>query len=92
MNYGRDPAKANLSFAKHGVRFADAVFALEDALALTMRDPFSENEERWITLGIDALGGSWSSFTPGGIRTFGLSRRAQRAAARRGSTRSDDEA
>ena len=30
--------------------------ALEDDLALTMRDPFSEEEERWITLGRDVLG------------------------------------
>ena len=30
---------------------------LEDDLALTIRDPFSEEEEeRWITLGRDALG------------------------------------
>ncbi len=29
---------------------------LEDDLALTMRDPFSEDEERWITLGKDAAG------------------------------------
>ena len=29
---------------------------LEDGLALTIRDPFSEEEERWITLGRDALG------------------------------------
>ena len=28
---------------------------LEDDLALTMRDPFSEEEERWITLGRDVL-------------------------------------
>jgi uncharacterized protein len=29
---------------------------LEDDPALTIRDPFSEQEERWITLGRDALG------------------------------------
>ena len=29
---------------------------LEDDLALTIRDPFSEEEGRWITLGRDALG------------------------------------
>jgi uncharacterized DUF497 family protein len=51
-----DPAKAKANFAKHGVRFADAVAALEDDFALTMRDPFLEEEERWITLGKDALG------------------------------------
>ena len=51
-----DPAKAHSNFSKHGVRFADAVSALEDQLALTMRDPSSEDEERWITLGMDAEG------------------------------------
>jgi uncharacterized DUF497 family protein len=56
VSYEWDPAKAQATFAKHGVRFADAVTVLEDDLALTMRDPFSEEEERWITLGKDALG------------------------------------
>lgn len=51
-----DPNKAKANLAKHGVSFADAVVALEDDLALTIRDPFSEDEERWITLGRDALG------------------------------------
>jgi len=52
-----DPAKAKANFAKHRVRFADAMTVLEDDLALTIRDPFSEEEEeRWITLGRDALG------------------------------------
>jgi uncharacterized protein len=32
------------------------VSVLEDDLALTMRDPSSEDEERWITLGRNALG------------------------------------
>jgi uncharacterized DUF497 family protein len=36
--------------------FADAATALEDDFALTVRDPFSEDEERWITLGKDAAG------------------------------------
>ena len=45
-----------MNFAKHGVRFADATTVLEDDLALTMRDPFSEDEERWITLGRDGRG------------------------------------
>jgi uncharacterized protein len=32
------------------------VTVLEDELALTIRDPFSENEDRWITLGRSAPG------------------------------------
>jgi uncharacterized DUF497 family protein len=51
-----DPAKARANFAKHGVRFADAVIALEDDSALTIRDLSSEGEERWVTMGLDASG------------------------------------
>jgi uncharacterized DUF497 family protein len=29
---------------------------LEDELALTVRDPYFEEEERWITVGVDMLG------------------------------------
>ena len=56
MKFDWDPAKAESNVRKHGVRFADAVTALEDELALTMRDPFAEGEERWVTLGVDSLG------------------------------------
>ena len=51
-----DPAKARSNFRKHGVYFADAVTALEDERALTIRDAYSDEEERWITMGMDALG------------------------------------
>ncbi len=51
-----DPAKARANFKKHGVRFADAVSALEDDSALTIRDLSSDIEERWATMGLDALG------------------------------------
>ncbi len=54
VDYEWDPAKARANLAKHGIRLADAASALEDDLALTIRDPHSE--ERWITLGMDALG------------------------------------
>ena len=33
VSYEWDPAKARANFAKHGVRFADAVTVLEDDLA-----------------------------------------------------------
>ena len=56
VSYEWDRTKANANFAKHRVSFADAVTVLEDDLALTMRDPSSEEEERWITLGRDVLG------------------------------------
>jgi uncharacterized DUF497 family protein len=51
-----DPGKARLNARKHGISFADAVTSLEDEGALTMRDPFSDEEERWVTMGLDALG------------------------------------
>jgi uncharacterized DUF497 family protein len=51
-----DPGKVRLNVRKHGVSFADAVASLEDEGALTMRDPFSDDEERWVTMGRDVLG------------------------------------
>ena len=56
MAYEWDPAKAQINAAKHGVRFNDAIAAFEDDVALTQRDLSSEDEERWVTLGRDALG------------------------------------
>ena len=51
-----DPGKARLNVRKHGVSFADAVACLEDEEAMTMRDPFSNDEERWVTMGRDVTG------------------------------------
>jgi len=56
VDYEWDPAKAKANFSKHGIHLADAASVLEDDLALTIRDPYSEEEERWITLGMDSLG------------------------------------
>ena len=56
VGYEWDPAKANANFPKHGVLFSDAVGVLEDELALTIRDPYSEDEVRWITVGMDLVG------------------------------------
>jgi uncharacterized protein len=50
-----DAAKARANFRKHRVRFADAAIALEDDAAITVRDA-NEEEERWITIGLDADG------------------------------------
>jgi uncharacterized DUF497 family protein len=49
-----DPAKARANLRKHGIRFADAVTALEDARAISVRDEW-EDKERWITIGMDSL-------------------------------------
>ena len=56
MAYEWDPVKARLNSRKHGIQFADAVTALEDEYGLSMPDPSSDEEQRWITLGRDALG------------------------------------
>jgi len=55
VGYEWDTEKAKLNLRKHGVHFSDAVTALEDEHALTIRDPSADDEERWITLGMDAL-------------------------------------
>jgi uncharacterized protein len=51
-----DPAKAESNKRKHGVEFPDAALALEDELALTVLDPGSDYEDRYITLGVDPQG------------------------------------
>lgn len=56
MSYEWDPDKAKANLLKHYIRFADAVIALEDERALTIRDFYSAEEERWVTLGTDAFG------------------------------------
>jgi uncharacterized DUF497 family protein len=56
MAYEWDPDKARANLIKHYIRFADGVIALEDERALTIRDISSEEEERWVTLGMDAYG------------------------------------
>jgi uncharacterized protein len=55
VQYEWDPAKARANAAKHGVRFPDAVAVLEDDRAVTIRDSFHADEERWVTIGQDAL-------------------------------------
>jgi uncharacterized DUF497 family protein len=51
-----DPAKAAGNLAKHKVGFAHAEQALRDPLAVTIEDPDSAGEQRFVTLGMDAVG------------------------------------
>ncbi|MDN5869947.1 MAG: BrnT family toxin [Nitrococcus sp.] len=51
-----DPAKAAASLKKHGVSFGHAEQALRDLSAITIEDPDATGEQRFITLGMDALG------------------------------------
>ena len=45
-----DPAKATANLERHWVSLADASGALEDPLAITVRD--SDAEQRFVTLGL----------------------------------------
>jgi hypothetical protein len=55
MEYEWDEHKAAFNLIKHGVDFADAATTLEDEATITVVDEFGD-EERFITLGTDALG------------------------------------
>ncbi len=50
-----DRRKEASNVRKHGIRFADSVSVLEDDRAITVSDD-SIDEERWVTIGMDALG------------------------------------
>lgn len=54
--YEWDEQKDRSNVRKHGIAFADAVLALEDDEALTVRDEDSDQEDRFVTIGADALG------------------------------------
>ena len=51
MRFEWDEEKNRRNLLKHDVRFETAALVFDDPHALTQRDPFSEEEERWITLG-----------------------------------------
>jgi uncharacterized protein len=55
MAYQWDKDKAASNLNKHGIDFADAVSVFSDDLATTVNDDRFE-EERFITIGIDAFG------------------------------------
>jgi uncharacterized protein len=56
MDYQWDPVKATANVKKHGVEFADVVEVFEDPDAITLEDPDSEGEQRFLSLGLDFLG------------------------------------
>ena len=56
MAFEFDPAKARSNLRKHGVSFAHAEQALRDESAFTVEDPDAAGEQRFVTLGMDALG------------------------------------
>ncbi len=74
-------AKAIANLRKHGIDFADAAVSLEDPRALTMPDPDSAGEPRFLCLGTDPRGRVLVTvFTPREESTRIISsRRASRA-------------
>ena len=51
-----DSRKAASNLKDHGVDFADAATVLFDDMAITVADDSVDEEERYVTLGMDALG------------------------------------
>jgi uncharacterized protein len=57
MSFEFDPVKARSNLQKHpGVSFGHAEQSLRDDIALTIEDPDAVGEQRFLTLGMDALG------------------------------------
>ena len=56
MNIVWDPEKARINLEKHGMRFSDAEIVLYDPHALTQEDKDAVNEQRFVTIGMDAIG------------------------------------
>jgi uncharacterized DUF497 family protein len=50
-----DRRKAEINLKKHAVDFADAVAVFSDDSAITLQDD-SNGEERFVSVGLDALG------------------------------------
>lgn len=56
MNFEFDPKKAVANLRKHGVSFAEVEPVFYDGFALTREDADAAGEERFVTVGADALG------------------------------------
>jgi uncharacterized protein len=51
-----DPDKAKANLEKHGVRFSDAELVLYDPYAVTVEDSAVQGEQRYLSVGLDAVG------------------------------------
>ena len=57
MSFEWDKKKAVSNLRKHGVSFEEASTALRDSFSATAHDPdHSEDEDRFVTLGISSIG------------------------------------
>jgi hypothetical protein len=50
-----DPEKARINMKRHGIRFSDAEIVLCDPNALTREDMDVKYEQRFLSIGIDAI-------------------------------------
>lgn len=50
-----NPEKAKTNFQKHKIRFSDTEPVFFDPMALTREDDDSEGEQRFVSIGLDAL-------------------------------------
>jgi hypothetical protein len=50
------PAKAKSNLAKHGISFSDAETVFDDEFAISIPDVGLLSEERFVAVGVDALG------------------------------------
>ena len=51
-----DPNKAEINFKKHRIRFSDVETVLFDPFALTLEEQVVATEQRYVTVGSDAIG------------------------------------
>jgi uncharacterized DUF497 family protein len=56
MHITWDPQKAVASFQKHRIRFSDAEMVLYDPFAMTLEEQVVASEQRFVTVGSDAVG------------------------------------
>lgn len=56
MDFEWDPAKARSNLTKHGISFSDVEPAFYDQYAISMPDPGASSEERFVLVGMDAIG------------------------------------
>ncbi|NUO80992.1 BrnT family toxin [candidate division KSB1 bacterium] len=53
MDYEWDPDKAASNERKHGIKFVDAIGAIEDSWGLTAQEEYVDGELRFATIGLD---------------------------------------
>ena len=56
MSADFDPKKDAVNIKKHGVSLSDGDGVLNDPLALTVEDDAAEDEQRFVTIGVNAFG------------------------------------